>query len=89
VDIRTVGFVLGDADLGAKLIGHAKATGVRVGDGQVTVSMEADVVVEMTALSRMWVKAYDTDDDVLEDLDDPDYDDSSSSSSSGSSGSGG
>lgn len=82
MDLRTVGFVLGDCDLSAKLVGSARAIGVKVGDGQVTVTMEADVVVEKTALSRLWVKAYDTDDDVLEDLDDPEYDDSSSSSSS-------
>lgn len=82
--VRTVGHVLGDADVSVKMIGPARATGVSVADGHITLALEADVMVEMSALSRMWVKAFDLEDDVLDDLDYP-GDDSSSSSSSGTS----
>ena len=81
VDIRKVGQVLGESVLNVRALGPARATGVDAGDGQITVALEADVLVEMSALARMWVKAYSLEDDVLGDLDDPD----SSSSGSGSS----
>ena len=85
VDIRTVSRPLSEADVSAKLAGSARATGVSVGDDGITLCLETDVVVEMSALTRMWVKAYDMCDDVLSDLDDPDDDSSSSGSSSDSS----
>jgi hypothetical protein len=85
VGVRTVGQVIGDSDMSVRLSGPVRATGVSVADGQITLSLEADVIVEVSALSRMWVKAYDLEDDVLDDLSD-DYSstDSSSGSSSGS-----
>jgi hypothetical protein len=79
VHIRTVGKVMGDAEISVRLVGTPRATDVRVGDGQITLVLEADVVVEMCALTRMWVQAYSLDDDVLEDWDDME----SSGSSSG------
>lgn len=86
MDVRTVGHVLGDLDLSAKLPGRVRATGVSVGDGGITLTLEADVVVEMSALSRLWVKAYDMDDEVLSDLEgSSDSSDSSSSRTASSS----
>jgi D-serine dehydratase len=87
MDVKTVGHVLGDVEMSVKMVGSARATGVSVADGQITLCLEADVVVEMSAFSRMWVKAYDMECEVLEDLDDyssseSDSDTSSSSSSS-------
>jgi len=85
MEVKTVGQVLGDLDLGVRLIGGARATGVTMGDGQITLSLEADVVVEMNALARMWVKAYDLEGmEILGDLEDLSTSSSGSSSSSSS-----
>jgi len=85
MDVKTWGQVMGDLDPNVKLTGPVRATGVTVGEGQITLSLEADVVVELSALSRMWVKAYDLESDVLGDLEDPGDSSSSSGSGSGSS----
>lgn len=82
-EIKTVGQVLGERDVRARLTGAPRATGVDVTDGKVTIHMEAEYLVEMSALARMWVKAYDLEVEVLGDLDDPDADGTSSGTSSG------
>lgn len=69
VQLHTVGKILGDRDMRASVLGAARATGVSVADGKVTLQLEADVAVEMSAVTRLWVKAYDFDSDVLDDLD--------------------
>lgn len=79
MNIRTVGQLLGEAEVRGAMIGTARATGVQIGSGEITLNLEADIAVEMNALSRIWVKAYDLEDDALSDLDDD-----SSGSSSGS-----
>lgn len=84
VEVRTVGRVLGETDLRARILGSPRATGVKVHGGQIAIAMDGEVAVEVTALARVWVKAYDMEDEVLEDLDDSDGDCSSSSSDSGS-----
>jgi len=87
MEVKTVGQVVGDLNTNVKLSGPVRATGVTVGEGQITLSLEADVVVEQSALSRMWIKAYDMESDVLFDLDGSgDSSGSSSSDSSSSSG---
>jgi len=86
VEVRTHGKVLGDRDWKA-VAGTARATGVSVEDGKVCLQLEADVAVEMSALTRLWVKAYDLERDVFQDLDDTGDDSESSSSSTSSSGS--
>jgi hypothetical protein len=84
IDIRTVGHVLGDRDMTCKMVGAARATGVTVADAKITVSFEADVVIEMSALARLWVKAFDLEENVLSDVDDPnDESESGSDSDSG------
>lgn len=65
-----MGQVLGEDELSVRLTGPARTTGVSVSDGVVTLSLEADVAVELSALSRLWVKAFNLDSDVLGDLDD-------------------
>ncbi len=71
VDVRTVGWVLGKSQLNVRLLGPARATDVEVVDGQVVLSMEADVLVEKSAMARLWVRAFNMEPDVLQDLDDP------------------
>jgi hypothetical protein len=71
VEVPTFGHVLGEPEVSAKMIGLPRATGVSVNDGQISLALEADVVVELSALARMWVKAYSLDDAILSDLDDP------------------
>jgi hypothetical protein len=44
---------------------------VKVSDAKITVSFEADLVIEMSALARLWVKAFDLEENVLGDVDDP------------------
>ena len=82
VSMRTHGQILGETDLSVRLAGPVRATGVSVADGQITLSLEADVIVEMSALSRMWVRAYDLEDESFDDSDDYTTDSSSSSSDS-------
>lgn len=84
MDVKTVGQVMSDLDPVVKMTGPVRATGVTVGDGQITLSLEADVVVELSALSRMWIKAYDLESDIFFDMDDR-SDASGSGSGSGSS----
>lgn len=67
--VRTFGRVLGDHDYKVSATGPARVTGVSVTDGQVTLQLEADYSVEMSALSRFWVRAYDLESEVLRDLD--------------------
>ncbi|MGE5673755.1 MAG: outer spore coat protein CotE [Mycobacterium leprae] len=67
VDIRTHGHVLGDTNLRAELIRRPRATGVRVAEGEIVISLEADIEVEMTALARLWVKVYDVEETTIED----------------------
>lgn len=86
VEIRTHGKVLGDRDWKA-VAGTARATGVKVEDGKVSLQLEADVAVEMSALTRLWVKSYELEHDVFQDLDGSGDDTSSSFSSTSSSGS--
>lgn len=81
LDVGIHGRVLGDQDLRAALLGAARAVGVKVSDGKVNLQLEADVSVEIAALTRMWIKAYDLDDD------DQDQVDASSDGGSGSLGS--
>lgn len=68
--VRTTGRVLGESNLRVRLGEAPRATGVKVENGQISVSLEGEATVEMSALARVWVKAYDLDEDVLEDLDD-------------------
>lgn len=83
VQVHTMGKILGDRDMRATLLGPARATGVNVADGKITLRLEADVAVEMSALTRLWVKAYDFDSDVLEDLEGSDWTGSGSGSGAG------
>lgn len=80
--LRTVGQILGDTDLTVRLVGPVRATGVSVSDDQITLSLEADVIVEMSALSRMWVRAYDLEEELVDDTEDYSSDSSRSGSSS-------
>jgi hypothetical protein len=69
--VRTSGKVLGESNLRVRLGEAPRATGVKVENGQISVSLEGEATVEMSALARVWVKAYDLEEEVLEDLDDP------------------
>lgn len=82
--VRTAGTVLGEREVRGRLLGAPRATGVDVAGGKVTIHMEAEYVVEMSALARMWVKAYDLEEEVLVDLDDPDTEGTGTGSDSGS-----
>lgn len=81
VSMNTIGRVLGDRDVRGALLGPARATGVDIADGKITLRLEAEVAVEMSALTRLWVKAYDLEGDVLDDLEGAESGDSSGSSS--------
>jgi len=59
IGFRTDSPVLGDRDVKVKMTEAARATGVDVRDGQVVLTLEADVAAEMSALTRVWVRAYD------------------------------
>lgn len=84
VQLHTMGKILGDQDMRASVTGPARATGVSVADGKITLQLEADVAVEMSALTRLWVKAYEIDGDLLDDLEGSGWSDSDSGSGSGS-----
>lgn len=69
VPVKLVGRVMGGREARGVLLGGARSTGVKVEGGQIVLSLEADVALEITATARMWVRAYDMEDEVLEDLD--------------------
>lgn len=76
--VRTAGKVLGESNLRVRLGDAPRATGVKVENGQITISLEGEAAVEMSALARVWVKAYDLEEDVLEGLDASEEESSSS-----------
>jgi hypothetical protein len=59
VNVRTVGKVLGQREIRARLVGPARATGVDVQNGTVHLNLDAELVVEMSATARLMVRAFD------------------------------
>jgi len=72
VTMNPVGPVLGQAEYSARLLGPVEATGVTVGPGGITLDLTARVLVEMSAVTRLWVKSYALSDAALDDVEDPD-----------------
>ena len=59
INLQVEGEVLGDSTVRVGLVGEARSTAVSVAEGVVMLSLEADMAVEMTALTRMWIQAYE------------------------------
>ena len=72
VALQTLGPVLGEPEFSARLGGSVQATGVSVTEGQITLNLAATVHVEMSAVTRLWVRSYNIDDASLDDVEDPD-----------------
>lgn len=86
IEMRTWGKVLGDRDWKVTLLGDAEAVDVQVNDGKIALKLQANLAVEMSALTRLWVKSYDLEEeyDDLEEASDVSSDSRSGSSYSGS-----
>lgn len=63
VNIRTAGQILGQREIRARLVGPAKATGVDVQNGAIRLALTADLVMEMSATTRLAVRAYDVEEE--------------------------
>lgn len=51
--------VVGETETSAELIRGVRCTRAEVREGQVEVTLEANVALEMTGLARFWIKTYD------------------------------
>ncbi|HLO02713.1 MAG TPA: hypothetical protein VK191_06365 [Symbiobacteriaceae bacterium] len=63
VNVRTVGKVLGQREIRARLVTPAKVTGVDVQNGAIQLGLVADVVLELSGTTRLAVRAFDVEDD--------------------------
>lgn len=72
VVMQTLGPALGEPEFSARLVGSVEATGVSVGEDQITVNLAATVLLEMSAVTRLWVRSYNIEDATLDDVEDPD-----------------
>lgn len=59
VDVTTTGQVVGDREIQVSLVDSPCSTGIKVADGQVIISLEVSVTVEVTASVRIWVRTVD------------------------------
>lgn len=66
VNVRTVGKILGQREIRARLVGPAKVTGVDVQNGAIHLGLVADLVVELSGTTRLAVRAFDVDDEAGE-----------------------
>lgn len=59
VPVSLRGELLGEAESQIKLVGGPRSTGVRVEGESIYIDFEATVQVQVTALARLWVRAYE------------------------------
>lgn len=62
--IRLNARVVGETEVTATLVRGVRCTEADVRDGELNLTMEADVVVEVSGMARFWVKAYDLSDEL-------------------------
>jgi hypothetical protein len=86
VNVRTVGKILGQREIRARLVGPAKATGVEVQNGAINLDLTADLVIELSGTTRLAIRAFDVVE--VEAAEADSWREESSSGSSSSSGSG-
>lgn len=84
VTVRTVGRVLGQREIRARLVGPAKVTGVEVQNGTIHLGLVAELVVELSGTTRLAVRAFDVEEEEFGETDSWSDDTSGSGSESGS-----
>lgn len=84
VNVRTVGKILGQREIRARLVGPARVTGVDVQNGAVDLGLAVDLVVELSGTTRIAVRAFDVDEERETDSWSDDASGSGSGSGSGS-----
>jgi hypothetical protein len=75
VSLKRLAKPMGETEVAARLVGVPVVKNYRIANGQVTVDLKANVLVEQVGTTRLWVRAIDMDDDLLEDVESEDDDD--------------
>lgn len=57
--VRMTARIVGETELTASLARGVRCIQAEVQDGQLSLTLEADVVLEVSGMARFWVKAYD------------------------------
>ncbi|MFZ5817810.1 MAG: outer spore coat protein CotE [Bacillota bacterium] len=57
--VRLSGSLIGEAETSASLVRGPRCIRAEVEDGQLAITLECDVAVEVVGMARLWVKAYD------------------------------